>query len=451
MTDTAAPPDTESSAFAQAALERHKREGMRLAVKARWIALAVVAAMLPFLNQRISVLYYEALLLGLAGVGYLQFRIGRVGRSRVEFLAILLDLLILTLMLQIPNPFESEKLPTATNLRFDGFGYFFILLAAGTLSYSWRTIAAIGNFSVLFWMLGVVAVWYFGVTDPELGRAVREAVGGNSTLWEMLNPNSVQFDLRGQEVVVFLIVAYTLALSVRRFDRLLIGNAELERERANLSRYFSPNMVEQLSRQDEPLKEMRSHDVAVLFVDIVGFTQLSEDRDPKEVITLLRDFHQRMEAEVFRFGGTLDKYLGDGLMATFGTPLPGEADALAALRCARSMIAALSRWNAERRASGEPEIRGSFGLHYGPAVLGDIGMNRLEFAVVGNTVNVSSRMEKLTRELGTALAMTDIAYSMACRDASRDDPALTGLAEMPPQAIRGLAQPVPVWVLRGAQ
>lgn len=451
MTDAAAPPDAESNAFAQAALERHKREGMKLAVKARWIALAVIGVMLPFLNPHISVLYYEGLLACLAGVGYLQYRVGRVGRSHVEFIVLLLDLALLALMLLVPNPFYDEGLPTAVYLRFDNFDYFFVVLAAGTLSYSWRTIIAMGNFTALFWLLGIVAVWFFGRIDPALGEAMRQATGGSATLWSIFDPNSVQFDRRAQEIVIFLIVAYTLALSMRRFDRLLLGNAELERERANLSRYFSPNMVEQLSQQDEPLKEMRSHEVAVLFVDIVGFTQLSEHRDPKEVITLLRDFHQRMEAEVFRFGGTLDKYLGDGLMATFGTPVPGETDALAALRCTRSMIGALDRWNAERRARGEPEVRGSFGLHYGPAVLGDIGVNRLEFAVVGTTVNVSSRMEKLTRELGTSFAMTGNAYSRACRETSEDDPALLGLSEMPPQAVRGLDQPVPVWVLRPVQ
>ena len=132
--------------------------------------------------------------------------------------------------------------------------------------------------------------------------------------------------------------------------------------------------------------------MAVLFVDIVGFTRFASERDPQAVIEILRGFHSRMEAEVFRHGGTLDKYLGDGLMATFGTPFPSDQDAINALRCARAMIDSLARWNAERRAAGEPEIAGSFGLHYGPVVLGDIGANRLEFAVIGNTVNVASRL-----------------------------------------------------------
>ena len=126
-----------------------------------------------------------------------------------------------------------------------------------------------------------------------------------------------------------------------------------------------------------------------------------------EVIGTLRQFHERMEREVFRHGGTLDKYLGDGLMATFGTPFAGDADALNALRCAQGMIGSIGEFNRERKNRGEPPIRVSVGLHYGQVVLGDIGLNRLEFAVIGTTVNAASRLEALTREFGCAIVVSD--------------------------------------------
>ena len=131
---------------------------------------------------------------------------------------------------------------------------------------------------------------------------------------------------------MFLIVAMTLALAARRANALLISHAGIERERTNLARYFSPNVVEQLSRNDEPLKQVRTQNVAVLFADIVDFTAYADGRSPMEVIGTLRQFHERMEREVFRHDGTLDKYLGDGLMATFGTPSP--AIPTPATRCA---------------------------------------------------------------------------------------------------------------------
>ena len=135
---------------------------------------------------------------------------------------------------------------------------------------------------------------------------------------------------------------------------------------------------------------MRTQNAAVLFVDIVGLTAFADARTPEEVVRILREFHALMKQEVFRHNGTLDKYLGDGLMATFGTPFVGKADASNALSCAQAMIAAADRWNNQRQTAGETPIRVSFGLHYGPVVLGDIGLTCLEFAVIGSTVNAEA-------------------------------------------------------------
>ena len=133
----------------------------------------------------------------------------------------------------------------------------------------------------------------------------------------------------------------------------VIRHAAVERERSNLARYFSPNVVEELSKHDEPLKQVRTQNVAVLFVDIVGFTAFAAARTPEEVVRTLREFHALMEQEVFRHSGTLDKYLGDGLMATFGTPFAGKDDAANALRCAQAMMTAADRLE-RRTRRGRP-------------------------------------------------------------------------------------------------
>jgi adenylate cyclase len=148
--------------------------------------------------------------------------------------------------------------------------------------------------------------------------------------------------------------------------------------------------------------------VAVLFADVQGFTALAEGLSPQGTMDLLRGFHARMAEAVFRHQGTLDKFIGDGLMATFGTPEPGPDDAARALACARDMLATLDAWNRERAAAGEPPLAVGIGLHLGPVTTGDIGgAARFEFAVIGDTVNVASRLERLTRELGTPLVVSD--------------------------------------------
>ena len=437
--------DIEANRFTEAALERHKREGMELAVRARWLALAVVAVMLPLLNPSWDVLYYHLMLALMAGTGLLAQRVARVGVSRLELAVLFCDLALLTIVLVAPNPFSQNDWPSAAPYQFELFQYFLIILAAGTMAYSWRTIAAMGLWAAGMWLTAAGMVWWFGKTDLALSEAVNTALAGFPEFAQLADPNRVNFDLRLQETVVFLIVALTLALSVRRFNRLLLSNAALERERENLSRYFSPNVVDELSQHDEPLKQIRSHDIAVLFVDIADFTAFAAERDPNEVIETLREFHARMEQEVFRFNGTLDKYLGDGLMATFGTPEPGEKDASNALRCARAMQVSVQDWNRDRARWGQPTIDARFGLHYGPVVLADIGTSRLEYAVIGNTVNVASRIERLTRTLPGPVAFSDDLKTRVVEEVGANDLVLEEIGEFRDQTIRGLDKSITVW------
>ena len=460
MTDTAATPSRFGRFFVttpdrfdldnkytEAALERHKREGLELAVRARWIAMALTGVLLVFLNPNWDVMWYHFILLLLCGNGWLIRRAGRVGQSRIELLLIFADLLIMTLGMIVPNPFSDDVRPLAMQYRFDNFQYFFIILAAGTLAYSWRTVIAMGSWTALMWTVGWIVAWWVATPIPGLSEAVAAALQGYPAVAELLDPNSFMVPMRVQEVIVFMMVAVTLGVSMRRLNRLLISNAGLERERANLSRYFSPNVVEQLSQNDEPLKQVRKENIAVLFIDIIGFTKFSAGRDPYEVIEVLRGFHARMEAEVFHHHGTLDKYLGDGLMATFGTPVPTPLDAVNALSCARSMVDIIDRWNLERRRAGEEEIQVGIGVHFGSVVLGDIGANRLEFAVIGDAVNVAAKLEAMTREMGARVVVSDELREQALQQADSAADLMDGFVRHDRQVIRGVDQPMTIWTL----
>lgn len=440
-------PGSPENRFAEAALEQHKREGMELAVKARWIAMAVIAIMLPFTNFDPEIIYYECIILVFIVIGWAQLRVARVGQSWAELGLLWCDMMLMTVAIVAPNPLSDNEWPLAMQYRFEGFMYFYIFLAIATLGYSWRTVRGFATFMAVTWGSACGIAWYFSNENVALTEAAQAAFTGYGDLGEVLNPNGFLFYVRVQEIVVFALVAVILSVTVQRYGNLLLGHAALERERENLARYFSPNVVEELSHNDEPLKQIRTQEIAVLFVDIVGFTQFSANRSSEEVIETLRLFHQRMENEVFRHNGTLDKYLGDGLMATFGTPIASDADAVNAMRCARAMMHSMAQWNAEREKAGEAPIRASFGLHYGPAVLGDIGSNRLEFAVIGNTVNVASRIEALTRGLKAELAATDDILERARKENGADDGLLSDLVRHDDVAIRGLDKKMAVWTL----
>ena len=431
--------------FAEAALADSKREGLLLAVRARWVALAVTAVTLPIINPNWEVIYYIVMLGLFAAIGWAQLKVGKAGRSGPELFLMFCDLALLTFLAVVPNPWSTVNWPVAMQFRFDTFIYFFIFLATATLAYSWRTVVAMGIWTSALWAVAVGWVYLQPETHAALSERVRAAVGSDIRMFDIIDPAAIGFGARFQQITVFMIVAMTLALAARRSNALLISHAGIERERTNLARYFSPNVVEELSRNDEPLKQVRTQNVAVLFADIVGFTAYADGRSPTEVIGTLRLFHERMEREVFRHSGTLDKYLGDGLMATFGTPFASDCDAGNALRCAQAMIGSIDELNLERKDRGEPPIQLSLGVHYGQVVLGDIGLNRLEFAVIGATVNAASRLESLTRELGCALVASDdlVRRAQAESNSSRLD--FEHLVESAARTIRGIEQPVGIW------
>ena len=206
----------------------------------------------------------------------------------------------------------------------------------------------------------------------------------------------------------------------------------LERQRANLGRYFAPAVVDRLAASDHPTGLDRTQEAVVMFVDIVGFTRLSEAMAPAEAMALLRAFHTEVERAVFAAGGMVDKFLGDGAMACFGVPDPSPTAAADAIRAALALLAALAELPG-------PGLRVGIGIHAGQVLVGDIGgATQFQFTVVGDTVNVASRLESLARLHGTALLISEQAFAAAALHAD-----LAAKFELlPGLAIRGRATPI---------
>ncbi|WP_422036237.1 adenylate/guanylate cyclase domain-containing protein [Roseibium sp.] len=439
---------SEQSIFARDALRRHRQEGTRLAVKARLWVLGTIMVLMPILNPSWTVLYFEAIALLFAAIGFVQLRLVNTKSVWAEVAVFSADFALLTVVLLAPRPYGAYDMPDVAIFRYVEFSYFFVYLALGTIAYSWQAIRIVAVLGALFWTVGVVVVVLTPDTHPS-GAAVREALAAHPFLRSLIDPESPQIAARIQEVVLFALVAFTLSVTVKRFGDLLLEHVAVDRQRTNLSRYFSPNMIEELSANDNPLEEIRVQEIAVLFVDIVGFTTYANSRSPEEVIQTLRDFHARMEHAVFDNHGTLDKFLGDGVMATFGTPTPGKCDASNALKCARDMINAIEKWNLERVSDdSDQELSISIGIHYGPCVLGDIGgENRLEFAVIGDPVNIASRVEAKTREHGVNILLTEAFAARIRKETGEGGDPLIDFTRFNDQTIRGLTDAVTLYGL----
>lgn len=181
--------------------------------------------------------------------------------------------------------------------------------------------------------------------------------------------------------------------------------AEHERQlRSQLERYHSPAVVEQVLHQGEDGARPRLAQATVLFADLVGFTSFCESSGPEEVAELLGAFLNLSVEAIFRAGGTLDKFIGDCVMAFFGAPVPQEDHAQRAARAAVEIQRELKAWSAERVARGLPGFAARVALNSGPVVVGDIGSaRRVDYTVLGTTVNVAARLEAFVARPGDVI------------------------------------------------
>lgn len=176
------------------------------------------------------------------------------------------------------------------------------------------------------------------------------------------------------------------------------GHKRLAREevaRANYSRFMPEYVVQQLLEKPDSFQLGGVNEtITVLFADIRGFTAFSETESPEKIVALLNRYFSAMSEIIFENGGTLDKYIGDGLMAIFGAPKPSPKDADNAVKTAIAMQKRVIELNVEFKAEGFPEIAAGIGLHTGLATIGYIGSEqRSEYTAIGDTVNLASRLE----------------------------------------------------------
>lgn len=198
------------------------------------------------------------------------------------------------------------------------------------------------------------------------------------------------------------VLGFFLAFLTYRVRRTILSAVNNEVKMTQLSRYFSPNVVEEMNHAEEDFFKPggKESTLAVLFCDIVGFTQISETLGPEKTMALLSEYHSFMLDVVFEHKGTLDKFIGDGMMVTFGTPVPTKEDATNATMAGVAMFGALSLWNQKRESRGEKPVSIRIGIHYGPVIVGNVGVEkRMEYTVIGDTVNAASRLESLGKDL----------------------------------------------------
>lgn len=201
--------------------------------------------------------------------------------------------------------------------------------------------------------------------------------------------------------------AFVCYLLTRDHNVLLKGAVTSERRRRNLARFFPPNVLSELQTRGLSLNLSRRR-ATIMFVDLRSFTTLSETIPPESVAELLAEYRQLVTQAVFTYDGTVDKFIGDGVMAVFGQPHTAPDDAARALQCALHLGLSLALWKEGRLRSGRPALDAGIGLHVGPVIGGVLRSgSHDEFTVIGDAVNIAERLERLSGTLGATVVVSE--------------------------------------------
>ena len=221
-------------------------------------------------------------------------------------------------------------------------------------------------------------------------------------------------------------------------DRL---EAQLEELQASFTRFVPHSLVNQMitSSGDIPAERKK---ITVLFADIVGFTDMSERHDPAVIVDILNSYFEEMTVAITKHEGLLSKFIGDGIMATFGALSDNPWQSRDSVHAALAMRAALKEHNRRSQAERLPILKIGIGIHHGMVISGFIGSKEIrEFTAIGDTVNVASRVESLTR-----VHKTDILVTEAIFQKVHDS---FPFIEMPPAEVKGKKESLKTWSISG--
>ena len=368
-----------------------------------WIQLAVVIAFGVLYTLSPKTFSAETMIAPVpwalsAYLGFTLLRLGLAYRVRLPgwFLGVSVVIDVGLLMALIWSFHIQYQQPPSFVLKAPTLLYAFIVIALRALRFEARFVLLAGAVAAAGWL---ALVLYVVSADATITRDYVAYMTSNSILL------GAEFD----KIVSILVVTAILALALVRARQLLIGSIAGGTAARELSRFFAPEIARQITGAEDAITaghgELR--EAAILQVDLRGFTALAQAIAPDAVMALLADYQARMVPVIRRHGGSVDKFLGDGILATFGAAVPEPRHAAAALSAADAVMAEAEAWNRDRANAGDAPIVVKLGLATGRVVFGAVGdEDRLEYTVIGEAVNLAAKLEKHTAAEGVRALAT---------------------------------------------
>ncbi len=296
--------------------------------------------------------------------------------------------------------------PASFYLKAPTMLYVFIFIALRALRFDFRWVGLAGLVAAAGW--GALILYVINV-DPTDTMITKNYV-------QYLTSNSILLGAEFDKIVSILVVTAILAVALQRANRLLVRAVAEQTAAQDLSRFFSPDVAARIKGSDQAITagsgELR--EAAILNLDMRGFTKLANTLPPDRVMGLLAQYQSLMVPVIQKHGGSIDKFLGDGIMATFGASTPSETYAADALRACSEALEVAAAWRGDCRAKGEacPEVNAAVAT--GRILFGAVGdETRLEYTVIGDAVNLSAKLEKHNKDLGVRGICAAEAYKAA--------------------------------------
>ena len=298
--------------------------------------------------------------------------------------------------------------PAALYLKAPTLLYVFIFIALRALRFDSRYVLLAGGMAAFGW---AVLVAYAVFVDDGMARITRDYVAyifGDKILL------GAEFD----KIITILLTTAILAVAIMRARRLLVSAVSDQARVDDLSRFFSPEIARQITASGGELRpgQGRLRQAAILSCDIEGSTTLAKKVPPDELMSLLVEYERRLVPVIQKYGGSIDKFMGDGILATFGAAVSSPTYCADALCCLEVLLSAAAAWRAEREAMGQEPLTIRFTIASGEVVFGMIGdESRLEFTVLGEAVNIAIKLDKFAKEIGCLALVDRPAFELARR------------------------------------
>ena len=312
------------------------------------------------------------------------------------------------LMVLIWSFHRTYQQPPAFYLKAPTLLYVFIFIALRALRFDARYVLLAGGTAIVGWAILMI---YAAVLDTEGMSITRDYI-------LYMTGNKILLGAEFDKIIAIAVVTVVLAVAVVRARQTLYAAAAEGTAKRDLSRFFDANVARQITSGENQIVagEGEYRNAAVLMLDIRGFTALSNRLSAAALIRLLSDYQARVVPVIQGRGGSIDKFLGDGVMATFGAAVPSNTYAADALRAVDEVLEAMIAWNDERITAGLAPVSVNAAVATGELIFGAVGDDqRLEYTVIGEPVNLAAKLEKHAKAEQVRGLVTDVAYQTALR------------------------------------